>query len=325
MATEDLPLKQGLITTRKAVAAAYGCSDQGGIVPADDAEKVFIYSDKKESGQHGYTFDGWAESDALGPLFHYTGTGSTGNQVLSGFNGSVLKHLAKGRELHLFMSEGKVPNSGAKWQRYVGQMVVDSLVPVVERWNDDKHGNRRRVYVFRLRPVDEMKTDIQPTDAVPVSETDDVCLVPAATSAELVDAEEHATDQTTATGSGEPRAVIRREGRLSTAYKTFLEAQGHDVRRYQITIAGSRGALLTDLYDKTENVLYEVKGRSRRNDVRMAVGQLLDYRRHIKAPGLRLAVLLPTPPSEDLQDLIEGLGISLVVQDGEGFQGYPLT
>ncbi|MET8627731.1 hypothetical protein ABZW30_28970 [Kitasatospora sp. NPDC004669] len=325
MATDDLPLKPGLVTTRAAIAAAYGGSLQGGIVPADEAKKVFLFSDKKESGQHGYTFDGWAESDELGPLFHYTGTGSVGDQVLTGYNGSVLKHVEMGRELHLFMSEPSItPGTDAKQQRYVGQMIVDSIKPAIERWNNDRNGNRRQVWVFRLRPVDEAQTEILVRDFVPAADKDDAELVPAETSAELVEAEQHATDQTTANGSAEPKDVVRREGKLSEAYKAFLTAQGHEVLRYQITIAGSRGALLTDLYDKTAHVLYEVKGKNRRNDVRMAIGQLMDYRRHIKKPGLKLAILLPSLPSQDLQDLISNVGISLVVQDGTGFHGFPV-
>lgn len=331
MPTEALSLKQGLETTREALAKAFGGPNgkgrpsQGGIVPMRASSKLFVFSDPRKSKEHGYNFDGWAENDEQGPVFHYTGTGSEGDQVLSGFNGTLLHHEEQGLELHLFISDGYVKPGGARNQRYVGQMRVDSDLPVMERWDHDPKGALRRVYIFRLRPVESAEIDFRAKDAAqPVQETRAVAVPAKETAAGLVEPESHTTDETVASGSSEPRSVIRREGKLTTSFKAFLEAQGHTVQRYQIAIKGMSGRLLTDLYDVTDNVLYEAKGRSKRNDVRMAIGQLLDYRRHIQQDGLKLAILLPEEPVEDLRDLIEGLGIALVVQDTDGFAGYPV-
>ncbi|CAM5662245.1 hypothetical protein SPURM210S_04890 [Streptomyces purpurascens] len=138
--------------------------------------------------------------------------------------------------------------------------------------------------------------------------------------------EQHATDSTTANITGGQRTVIRREGRLVAAYKAHLESLGHVVHRFQIRIEGEKGTFLTDLYDATDNVLYEAKGKALREQVRMAIGQLLDYRRHLdEVPdGLRLAVLLPEAPSADLRSLLEIEDIALVTQSADGFAGFPL-
>jgi hypothetical protein len=144
----------------------------------------------------------------------------------------------------------------------------------------------------------------------------------------LVSTEAHNTSTTTATITGGLIEVQRREGDLTDAFEAFLAAQGHQCQRFQLIVEGVGGSLKTDTYDVTDNVLYEAKGKSGREYVRMAIGQLLDYRRHAKQhvpAGLRLAVLLPEDPGQDLRDLIEGLGIALVFQDGDGFAGYPIA
>ncbi|MFE2520437.1 hypothetical protein [Streptomyces mirabilis] len=71
--------------------------------------------------------------------------------------------------------------------------------------------------------------------------------------------------------------------------------------------------------------LYELKGSSSRNAVRMAIGQLLDYRRHVPPKDARLVVVLPERPEDDLADLIESAGMGLVYEDGDKFVGWPVA
>lgn len=78
--------------------------------------------------------------------------------------------------------------------------------------------------------------------------------------------------------------------------------------------------LLTDLYDISAHVLYELKSDSSREAVRMAIGQLLDYRRHIVPADPALAVLLPDEPHEDLRSLLDSVNITLVYWDGTTFR-----
>jgi hypothetical protein len=62
--------------------------------------------------------------------------------------------------------------------------------------------------------------------------------------------------------------------------------------------------------DHTANVLYEAKATADRPKIRMAIGQLLDYRRFIATdPALR--VLVPVRPADDICQLLSSLGIGV--------------
>lgn len=102
----------------------------------------------------------------------------------------------------------------------------------------------------------------------------------------------------------------------------------HHVARYQIHIKGSFVRLLTDLYDETAHSLYELKGDSSRESVRMALGQLFDYCRfvepatHNEGP-MKLVVALPEPPDDDLQELLSERGVLLTYPVDGQFIGLP--
>ncbi|MGW4594894.1 hypothetical protein ACWEOA_06075 [Streptomyces sp. NPDC004457] len=341
MPSDQLELKPGLETTRATLAVAFGDEDaharasQPGIVPMRKPyKKLFVFSDPHKSRENGYNFDGWTEGDDDGPVFDYTGTGPTGHQVLPGLNGTLLNHEAQGLELHLFISDGHVKPGGAKKQRYVGQMRVDDVEPYTQRWDRDKNGNLRQVFVFRLRPVDVDQTDIRAEDAVqpaqktvalPIPKKQKTVKVPAQSGARAKKTEKHSTGQTTANVPGGERMVTRREGQLVTAFEEHLEKAGHTFGSFQITVAGEANTLTPDLYDETDHVLYEAKGLTTRPNVRMAIGQLADYRRHLDNPEtLRVAVLLPSEPTPDVKALLAAQGVALVYQTDDGFSGFPL-
>ena len=113
--------------------------------------------------------------------------------------------------------------------------------------------------------------------------------------------------------------VTPRERSLVLAYRDYLESQGHTVTRGRYRPDGSDSVIASDLVDETEGVLYEAKGHVRRASVRMAIGQLLDYRR-FESSSMRLAVLLPYRPSEDLMDLILKVPASVVWRTKNGFK-----
>ncbi|MER8099416.1 hypothetical protein [Kitasatospora sp. NPDC094016] len=342
MANHDLELVPGLLTTRADVAAAYGGAWYGGIEPAVESKMVFVYSDPKVGELHGYTFDGQAEDDDRGPLYLYTGEGPFGDQEFTDGNKALRDHREDVRTVHLFVADGNVidPVTGkkkkGKRQRYIGQMVLDTVEPFERRRAPGRDDVERSVIVFHLRPDPQAEFPPKFTlaDAIPPAtehavvdlDADVEDVVPAGPSSSQVETEEHATDEAVANIPGGQRTIQRREGRLTKAYKAQLVAAGHTVKRFQISVEGVATTLKTDLYDVTDNVLYEAKGTVRRDDVRMAIGQLFDYRRHIDAPeGLRLAVLLPGDPGKDLRALLADLGIALVVRDGAGFDGFPLA
>lgn len=323
-------MSPGDFTTRAELAKLLGHqgSSQGGIVPAVAAKKVLIFSDPNKGEQHGYTFDGQAEDDDLGALYLYTGAGQSGDQQMTGVNRSLLRHAQMSREVHLFVADGFTSGATVR-QRYIGEVIVDPQVPYEERYTAD--ASPRRLFVFRLRPAPGATLALTPQDRLQPAESTTVVSVPTAVpalpvpGATQVATEQHVTGQTIANIPGGPVTVVRREGELSTAFEAYLNAAGHTTCRYQIVIEGERGSLMTDLYDATDNVLYEAKGRSRRTDVRLAIGQLLDYRRHVEVPaGLRLGVLLPGDPGPDLRALLDAEGIALVIRDGDVFAGHPL-
>ncbi|MDH6217622.1 hypothetical protein [Streptomyces pseudovenezuelae] len=330
----SLDLAQGSTTTRAELAEAYGGSQYGGgIVPANQSHNIFVFSDPAAGKEHDYTFDGRADDDEFGVLYLYTGAGQgTGDQQMTDRNRALLNHVQAGRDVHLFVADGTLGFSATTIQRYIGQVVVDPVQPYEERWTQVDGEPGRRLYVFRLRPAPGVTLALTAKDTMQAAPTTEALPVPpaaaepASASATPVATEQHGTDATTADVTGGLRTVFRREGRLTAAFEALLVSHGHVVHRFQIPVAGERGALLTDLYDATDNVLYEAKGKASRDHVRMAIGQLLDYRRHIDVPdGLRLAVLLPEEPSADLRDLLNVEGIALVTQTAEGgFVGFPL-
>ncbi|MBQ1053050.1 hypothetical protein KBX50_31945 [Micromonospora sp. C51] len=114
--------------------------------------------------------------------------------------------------------------------------------------------------------------------------------------------------------------AVKREADLTARYLEHLETLGHTCVRYRIRPPGEPYDLYTDLFDQTAGVLYEAKGVVTRDAVRMAVGQLLDYSRHIPGPPRR-AVLLPARPGDDLLALLRAQNIQCVYELSPGRYG----
>ncbi|NEB95465.1 hypothetical protein [Streptomyces bauhiniae] len=337
--TTTFDLSPGVLTSREEIAAVYGCGTFQGIEPADAAGKVFVYSDPSAGLEYGYTFDGRADDDEFGPLYLYTGAGANGDQKPSDRNGSLLTAAKKNREIHLFVAHGTVPGSGAVQQRYIGPMVVDLVKPYDVRRGPGKNGVMRNALVFRFRPAPgttpawtdadrqpaATKTGYEITEPVTDIPEPPVTL-PAQDATKVKKTEQHKTAETVMDVPAGQRKVLRREGKLVKAFVAHLTAAGHETHSFQFTLEGEPGTLTPDLYDATDHVLFEAKGLTTRANVRMAIGQLADYRRRV--PGhetLRVAVLLPSAPTPDVQQLLTEQGIALVYQTEDGFAGWPLT
>lgn len=110
----------------------------------------------------------------------------------------------------------------------------------------------------------------------------------------------------------------RREHQLVERYHMYLRGQRHAVCRLKILPRGEAKPIFCDLFDQTANMLVEAKGTVTRNAVRMAIGQLADYKRFVD-PAPRLAILLPTAPRADLCDLLTAEGIEVVWPVGSAF------
>jgi hypothetical protein len=118
--------------------------------------------------------------------------------------------------------------------------------------------------------------------------------------------EEHLTERASFSQVAKDREAVRTESRLVRRLASHLSQGGHEASG--VAIAVGHEVIRADLFDHTENVLYEAKAAPDRQKIRMAIGQLLDYKRFI-TPEPRLRVLLPAKPSEDLCQLLVGVGI----------------
>lgn len=306
------PLIVGELYTREDLVVVYGGSVQsGGIVPANKSDTVFIFSDPSEGEKFGYVYDGFSPS---GDAFYYTGAGKEGDQVESGANSPVVTHAAKGRTIHAFVEAGRVLGRQTKRQRYIGEFILDPEAPYVRRAAPSRPSKRgekpvtRTVIVFRLLPVREISDEV--FAAVGVS------MLATGISTVEVPLELNSTHFFETAGHKGGLAV-RKESLLVDEF--VASQKEHEFSRWSIAVA-KEPPLLTDVYDKTDRVLYEAKGLSGRSALRMAVGQLYDYRRHVDVEGLRCSVLLPERPSADLRDFVESAGLGLVFKDGADFQ-----
>lgn len=301
-----LPLVIGEYYTREDLVVEYGGSVQsGGIVPGNKSNTVFVFTDPSEGTQFGYVYDGFSPD---GAVLYYTGAGQNGDQVESGANSPIVTHAQKGRTLHAFVAAGRIPGRQTKRQRYVGEFFLDPDVPFERMPALDKNRAVRTVLVFRLLPV-------RPVDASMMNVVGISGITQESKSLQ-VPIELNST-QFFETSGTDGRTAVRRESQL---VDDFVASQaGHEFSRWAITIP-KESPLLTDIYDKTDRVLYEAKALSGRSDVRMAVGQLYDYRRHVEISDLRCSVLLPERPKADLRDLLESAGLGLAFRDGDQFE-----
>jgi len=115
------------------------------------------------------------------------------------------------------------------------------------------------------------------------------------------------------------RTALRREQPLVLAYKVWMEARGSTIVRFRFRPPSTPAHLYNDIFDKTRGNLIEGKADASRPSIRMAIGQLMDYRR-FAPPGARLAVLTERRPQPDLEALLTSLGIGCIWRDGGNFE-----
>jgi hypothetical protein len=132
-----------------------------------------------------------------------------------------------------------------------------------------------------------------------------------------VGVEAHNTESYEVSGQ-ERREAIRREQPLVLAYKQWMEAQGCHMVRFRIRPPGSPAHLFNDIYNKTRDHLVEAKADASRPAIRMAIGQLMDYKR-FASPTAKLAVLVEDRPRADLEDLLSTLQIACVWRSADAF------
>ncbi len=110
----------------------------------------------------------------------------------------------------------------------------------------------------------------------------------------------------------------RRQQALILAYAEHLKQLEHTLSRGEYGLENTASALASDLVDETDLVLYVAKSDMRRASVRMAIGQLLDYRQ-FEEKSMKLALLLPRKPVQDTIDLVLSVPASVVWRTTDGF------
>lgn len=148
--TGDWKTQPGERLTRAQLAARYGGNPRAGRIMASDATaNVLLFADPVERSRPWEFNDG---PTADGSAWAFTGRGPVGDQRLPA-NRALWDHLAQGRALRLFVSEGFVPGTRAEAQRYIGEFRIDPAMPYRRERAVDRHGLVRWVLVFRLLPV----------------------------------------------------------------------------------------------------------------------------------------------------------------------------
>jgi hypothetical protein len=121
------------------------------------------------------------------------------------------------------------------------------------------------------------------------------------------------------TAGAEGGRRTRAEYELVTRYYDWLSKSGIKAVSRLYRAPGLARPFFCDLYLPEKNVLIEAKPSDRRTDIRMAIGQLLDYR-HFEETAPGTAILLPHAPSAEIRDFLTTLGIGIVWPHGEGFR-----
>lgn len=107
----------------------------------------------------------------------------------------------------------------------------------------------------------------------------------------------------------------RREAELLDGYERWLKKKGHhlSVLKY--------GQIECDAWEQEKQNLIEAKGSTRREDVRMAVGQLFDYAFQMrgKFEKPKMAILFPKKPAPKSVEWLEPLGIKIIWRSGRSF------
>jgi hypothetical protein len=306
----------GAILTRADIHPVLGGSGYAGICPAIEKRNVLLFSDSKVGERFGYS-DGWlAEDDDIGPIFTYTGAGKRGDQSLSGGNSAILEHAKRGRTLHLFIAVGKVPGSDTRTHRYIGKFKVDERNPFEIREAKDELGRDRNVIVFRLRPIGpcirEAADTLQPA---PVSR-----FRFHRTAGRIARAYRRQRRPQQPTDANQAGVAVRDD--LADAFEDRQTATGDTIVQLELSMRNSTSQLLFDLYDHTNNTLYEPTGSTANESITKALAQLLHARRYLRRlthqQPLHLMVLTPTLPREDLRDLLAEHGIGIVYRNDSG-------
>lgn len=146
------------------------------------------------------------------------------------------------------------------------------------------------------------------------------------TSSNLIDHNDGEVSSSSTTRSKREIIIEQKEMELVKRYKKYLNKNNiGKLKKNKIKINASDESvtLETDGWVHETKTLIEAKASSKRSDIRMAIGQLHDYKRHHIPKPEKLAILLPSQPREDLVDLIFSQNIEIIYEKDKNF--YHMT
>lgn len=144
------------------------------------------------------------------------------------------------------------------------------------------------------------------------------------TSSKIVDINEKNKNPSKAKISKKEIIVHQNEDKLVQRYSKFLKEKNQiNLVKHKLKMIGENSILETDGWINETKTLIEAKyfkkGESARQKIRMAIGQLHDYKRHLKIKPKRLAVLLPRCPINDLVELLRSQNIDVIYEEQSEF------
>lgn len=136
---------------------------------------------------------------------------------------------------------------------------------------------------------------------------------------EDVDIEQQHTETFMVSPSGEPRSAERAEQKLVLRYRDYMAAKDVVVCRKKYLPRREIRPIYSDAWVEDRHALIEAKNSDSRDAIRLAIGQLYDYRR-FHQPPVHLAVLLPYEPNAERLDLLRSADVEAVWPHGSGFR-----
>jgi hypothetical protein len=285
---------------RRAVHAAYGGQQQGGISTPRRLRDILVFTDPIGGARYGYErFEGLREDGS----YSYTGEGQHGHQAFVRGN-LALRDAAKNvRTIRLFTTRGSAATYVGAFSTGEPSYRIDTI--------PDVDGLPRRGIIFNLIPLDADVTLLPPYGGSKVSGPKIMDWTPPDFSDVVVE-----FDATLAPGE---RVVSRLEFELQADFGGWLVDEGLVPSR--LTLPSGAFAIEPDLYVESNGWIVEAKKSTARTYVRTAIGQVLDYAHVAKGAGKAAVpmVLLPGKPAQDLIELMNELGIILAVRSEDGF------
>jgi hypothetical protein len=223
---------------------------------------------------------------------------------MTSLNKSLLNHEEDGRKVYLFQGiKGEVT--------FENEFVVDKKYPYFLTSSPDFLGNMRTAIVFRLKPVTKYSSGYPKTE-IKQPKKNIVREVPL----------EGGSGEVSKRKVNYESKPVKREALLVKDYNKYRKSKKlKELVRHEVQPSGSFRPLFTDGWASESSTLIEAKASTSRENIRMAIGQLLDYRRLIrsKVKVKRMAILVPSKPREDLIKLLKELKIKTIFKEKEKF------